>query len=107
MKIPEDELIFFANDFNNGIEMGQCDTNAIKVYRKFGGLIYMGEATFIDLEGNRSDHPHFWNVLSFITADEISVTVIVDIINYKKSTKGVYINHRDPCISSIAKHTKV
>ena len=103
MNISASELFKFANDPANEIEMGQCDTNAIKVYERFRGEIYIGEATYVNPDGTRSNNGHFWNVLKYKLNSGEEVIQLVDIINYKSGTSGIYINHRDAAISSIAR----
>ncbi|MGD8175750.1 hypothetical protein [Marinimicrobium sp. ARAG 43.8] len=100
MKITESELIEFANDPKNNIDMGQCDTNAIKVFVKFGCDIHSGEATYMECSGEKHDCLHIWNVLKFTSESGKEETQIIDIINYKKNMGGKYTAHRDGCLVS-------
>lgn len=95
MKITESKLIEFANDSNNNIDIGQCDTNAIKVFVKFGLEINSGEATYIKNSGGKGDAFHIWNVMKFTSKSGQEETKIIDIINYKKNTDGKYSAHRN------------
>lgn len=100
MKIIESELIEFANDPKNNIEMGQCDNNAIKVFIKFGCNINSGEATYIACGGEKNNRLHIWNVLKFTSDSGKEETQIIDIINYKKHMSGKYTDHRDGVLVS-------
>lgn len=95
MEISESELIEFANDPKNDIAMGECDTNAIKVFIKFELEIHSGEATYIKSSGEKIDNPHIWNVLRFTSESGDEIERIIDIINYKEHVGGKYTNHRN------------
>ena len=95
MEILEPELIEFANDPKNNIEMGECDTNAIKVFEKFGLEINSGEATYVKSSGEESENPHIWNVLKVTSDAGVEMVKIIDIINYKENVGGKYISHRN------------
>lgn len=99
MRISESELIDFANDPINEIDTGKCLENAMRVYKKYSGQVYIGDATYLKSDGSRKTFTHYWNVIRYI-AEEREVVQLIDIINYKGGTSGVYINHREATISS-------
>lgn len=89
--IAESELRDFANNPQNDIRMGECDTNALKVYNKYGGAIFEGFATYIDKNNVIKTTPHYWNLVKSNTAQKFDQ--IIDIANYLANTGVVYSDH--------------
>ncbi|HMW39979.1 MAG TPA: hypothetical protein PKD57_11295 [Saprospiraceae bacterium] len=89
--IAESELRDFANDPQNDIRVGECDTNALKVYKKYGGVIFEGYATYIDKNNVIKTTAHYWNLVKSNTPQKFDQ--IIDIANYLANTSVVYSNH--------------
>lgn len=92
-KITDSELNYFANNEQNGIKLAECDENAHKVFKKFGGRIYIGKAKV--MKCNQLIHEtntHLWNELDYIE-DGIEKNQLVDVLNYKEDDNITYSNH--------------
>lgn len=89
--IAESELRDFANNPQNDIRVGECDTNALKVYKKYGGAIFEGYATYIDKNNVIKTTTHYWNLVKSNTPQKLDQ--IIDIANYLANTGVVYSNH--------------
>jgi len=96
MKISDSELRAFANCARNKIELGQCDRNSYKFYKKYslqGAEIFLGKADFYRLGEFIGNDFHYWNVIKSVDASGKELTQIVDIYNYKSQVSGEYCNH--------------
>lgn len=89
--VEESELIAFASNPLNDIRIRECDSNALKFYKKYGGEICRGYATYIR-DNVETTGAHYWNAFKSNTGNEF--VQIVDIINYKIGEQGTYKNHR-------------
>ena len=94
MKITDEELENFANDPKNGIEYTKCDTNAYKVYERFGGKIRIGKADVLKHNKlSNETNGHLWNIISY-SENNIEKEQLIDIVNYKKHQSISYTNHK-------------
>ncbi len=84
--ITDEELQYFAKMIR------MCDKNAIKVYKEYGGKIYIGSADVI--ENGKKLHKtngHLWNVIKY---KKNMQEQLVDIINFKSNEEVSYANHK-------------
>lgn len=90
--IEESELRNFANDPSNNIRLGNCESNALKVYKKFGGVVFEGSVTFLDADNIPKHDFHYWNIIE--SNDTQESDQLVDIANYLTDSRIFYSNHR-------------
>lgn len=90
--ITEFELTAFANDPFNEIQVGECDKNALKVFKKYGGMIFEGYVNYIDKNNVVRTTEHYWNVVKSNAAQ--SSYQIIDIANFLNNSGVFYSNHR-------------
>jgi len=93
MKISDSELKNFANNPENKIELGQCDSNAHKVYTEFQAEIHVGYAKSHQNGISSADTPHYWNVKKYLSDSGEEVEQLIDIYNYKEDRVLKYFNH--------------
>lgn len=93
MKIFDSDLKSFANNPENRIELGQCDSNAYKVYVRFQAEIHVGYVVYLKDGKYSQPTPHYWNVKKYISDSGREAEQLIDIYNYKKDKILVYLNH--------------
>ena len=108
MKIPDSELRGFANNPENRIELGQCDSNAYKVYVRFQAEIYVGYVVCLKDGKLSQPTPHYWNVKRYMSDSGVEVEQLIDIYNYKEDKVLVYVEHNGgpESIEFFEKHIK-
>lgn len=91
-RINEKVLSEFANDPKNRIKFTMCNFNAVKVQKKFGGIIMQGKADYILTDSNRQEktNGHLWNIIE---------GQLVDIYNYVENKECHYFNHNGSAIN--------
>lgn len=90
--ISEAELRSFANDPFNEIRVGECEKNALKVFKKYGGLIFEGYVSYIGTSNEVITIEHYWNVVKSNAVNSSHQTI--DIANYLNDSWVIYSNHR-------------
>ena len=93
MKISDSELKNFVNNPENKIELGQCDSNAHKVYTEFQAEIHVGYAKSHKDGISSADTLHYWNVKKYLSGSGEEVEQLIDIYNYKEDRVLKYFNH--------------
>ncbi len=89
--ISEAELRSFANDPFNEILVGDCEKNALKVFKKYGGAIFEGYVSYIGKSSEVSTTEHYWNVIKSNAVNSSHQNI--DIANYLNNSWVIYSNH--------------
>lgn len=94
MKISDIQLKNFANNPDNKIELGQCDSNAYKVHVEFQAEIHVGYVQSLKNGEYSGAMPHYWNVKKYRSTSGEEIEQLIDIYNYKEDKVLTYLNHK-------------
>lgn len=110
MTVNITDLHEFANNQVNEIKLGKCDSNAYKLYLRYGGEIHSGYARYSNQGQTSEPKPHYWNILQLESNhSKAQKSEIIDIYNYKSNREGIYLEHNGKieAIEDFMKNTKL